>query len=171
MKYCYTSTCGHKVVSLYPEIIKNISDILLRDGCVLGAQSPFYGEQNFVIDGDELENQFCVVDNRDRTTKNKSVDIIFVARDEIEEKKLVFVELKLNSRYPFTTLDKFSLRQKIEYSEQACGKSIPLYKNKYIVFQNDLPLAKHYLYRTQPILIKKDIVVVSTKDIFELFFK
>lgn len=169
MKYCSISTVNHEKVRLHPEIVENIHDIFVKDGCELGALSPFIDKNFMVINGDELENRFCFFDGRNLSSKRKSVDVIFVCKDSVN-KFLIFVELKLNSKENFYKLDKFSFRDKANNSNKAIGCSFPVSKKYYIIFSDKvINEAKRFLYRQNPKL-DNDFVALTTIELYRKFF-
>ncbi|WP_313032238.1 hypothetical protein [Soonwooa sp.] len=169
MKHCNISTINHEKVRLFPSIVEDIHDVFLRDGCELKNASPFYDKQIMVINGDELENNFCFLDSRNLSSKKKSVDIIFIAK-ELDKKEMFFTELKLNSKENFYKLNKFSFRDKANNSFRAMGTSVPLSKKYFIVFSSKvINEARRFLYRQNPKL-NNDFVAITTMEFYAKFF-
>ncbi|WP_026729703.1 hypothetical protein [Flavobacterium denitrificans] len=169
MKYCKNTTIGHEKSVCFPAIIENAYDLFLRDGCKLEASSPFHNEENEIINGDYLENHFCVLDGRSLGNKNKSVDVIFAINENNNEKFLVFAELKLNST-SFMRLDKLSLRGKAIGSTRALGTSVPIYRKYYIIVPKDkYNEARRIMFRENPRL-NNDFVALCPSDLHAKFF-
>ena len=169
MKYCSITTVTHDVVKRFPVIVENAYDIIAKEGCVLSTLSPFYDKTEIMlINGDTLESNFCFLDGRNLSNKNKSVDIIF-ATTENHNKQIVFVELKLNSKN-FYTLDKTSFREKATSSSKAIGNSIPISKKYYLIFNiSKIEEAKRFLFRVNPRL-DNDFVALTIPKLFSKFF-
>lgn len=169
MKFCEQSTIQHPKVVKYVNILNDMFFILDKEGCLLNEKSPFYNKKFSIIDGDELENFYCIDDGRDLSTKNKSVDIIF-AFDGLTSKELQFVELKLRCKDKFYHLDKTSFRQKVNSSKIAIGNHIPVSKKHLIVFEKSvLNQAIHFLNRINPVL-GNDFVAIDIDQLHKKFF-
>lgn len=170
MKYCDRCTIMHNRVSTFPLIVEDIYDIFQKDGCELSTTSPFFGENYMVINGDELERNFCFLDGRNLSTKKKSVDIIFLVKDVSNKQEVIFVELKLNSKENFHKLNKSSFRDKTDNSKKAMGNTVAFSRKYYIIFNSKvINEAKRFLYRQNPRL-NNDFVALTTIEIFNKFF-
>ncbi|HFK5584560.1 TPA: hypothetical protein ACGZ92_000744 [Elizabethkingia anophelis] len=170
MKYCSVSTVNHEKAIHFPSIIENVYDVFLKEGCDLELSSPFSNKNIMVINGDELENKFCFMDGRNLSSKNKSVDVIFIAKQDLIGLNLIFVELKLNSKKNFYTLNKSSFRDKTDNSQKAMGSSVPSSKKHYIVFNSRvINEAKRFLFRQNPVL-DNDFVALTIVDLYRKFF-
>ncbi|MBD3863261.1 hypothetical protein [Olleya marilimosa] len=170
MAYKYSNSVTKKIgiLSSCGSSIRDIEDVLKDEGCDV-LPSPFCTKSIDVIDGDELES--IDAKNTSRGSKNKSVDVVFGVEDDGDSllQSYVFVELKFRTK-TFTTLDKDSLKEKVKCSSKLCGVGKDLYQFQYLVFsKNKVNWARHYLFRTNPIL-NSTFKAISISKLYDQFF-
>lgn len=162
MKYCKQLTQSHIVIKNFPSVLKNINQLLIKEGCTFN--NPFSSCDKNVIDGDELEELTAIKENR---VKAKSMDLVFGIKNS-SASKFQLVELKLNCT-TFFYLDKSSFLGKVLGTKNALGGN-NFSKDYYIIFRdNVLQQAKRYLFRANPRL-NNQFKAIDVGGLYSKFF-
>jgi hypothetical protein len=166
LKYCRDTTESHSISQKYRSCLQPLAVHFKKEGAAASDCENFH-EDHIVLNLDKVEGMMHP------QKKNSTCDFMFGVSRDGQNKKIVFVECKLNVR-TLQTFDqgfKSSVLTKINYSRSLTGSEISFYDEyivviKYALFQQ----AKHRLFQ----LFQGNKMKVKISHIplfYDVFFK
>lgn len=175
MKYCqdynYYDLCDDFSGQFY--IVKSIHELLCKDDdsgkeAYLDEDTPIFNDEWLALDLDELERE--LVQYRDDKNPNKSMDMGFVVKSEIET-AFVLVEMRYNYSI-LSNIKRDDLDNKVHYSTICVEETLnmQIYPKKYFLFaKNKVEEGRRRLNSMNP-RCSPDYEALGTQGLYELFF-
>ena len=147
MKYCEPTTLAHPISIAYPSTLKNINDIIVREGYT--GTLPAFPNNETVIDMDEAERIIAL--SAVRLVAN-SMDMAFGISNATKTiRKILLVEFKLRVGPSLSSVSYLECNEKIVGSRNNIGNNPEIYGNYIFVFQSSIKeYAKYIFFRWNP---------------------
>lgn len=149
----------------YSECLTDLNSLISNDGCV--EKMPVFNDCCKVLNMDCVENKIAKLERR---TNNKSMDSLFVARDENGTEEIVFVEYRFNYQ-SMKNLKIADLRGKKKFSTKNINNFgyTNIHSKFYYIFNSNLKAqARNYFKRQYPKMPNnfKPIDIMDLKNTF-----
>lgn len=168
MKYSLKHTRNHPIITQFPICLIDIENLLVKDGCDV-IPSPFYNTNTLIIDGDELEKNTAVLE--DRKDKHNSTDVIFICSNG-EKEQVQLVELKFNfkeeAKNPLRNLIKEELERKVKFTSMIFSNTTVVNRHYLIVFRKNLK--QQARYKLQRFFPNRNYEAIDIDDLKISFF-
>lgn len=165
MKYSKIETIRFGIQIGFKDCLTNLNNLLVKDGCL--ELMPFFDEKYIVLDMDCVEEKIAKSEGRNN---KKSMDSLFILKDSVGIKEIVFVEFRFNYK-SMKNLKAIDLRNKKKYSERNIRNLgyTNIHNNYYYVFDPDLNAqARRYFRSLYPSMPNnfKPITISNLKNNF-----